>query len=341
MKALVSGATGCIGSHIVEGLIAGGHQVRALARPTSDVRELRRIGADVVTGDLCDAQGLAPALRGVELVLHNAALVSEWGPWEEFAAPAVEGTRALLGAALRAGVARFVHMSSASVYGLRRIKGRRVTEALEPPRRPGRWNHYARAKIASERIVLEQQRAGRIGAAILRPTVVYGPRDRVVVPRLAGLLRAGHLRLVGSGVNRMHLVHAADVAEAACRAGSVRSAVGGIYHLDGPGDATQREFLAAVAELAGAPPPLRGPPLEISYALAFLEEARGHLLRRREVPRRTRYLVALCGGETTFDPARAERDLGWKPRPFAEGWKGTRSWWLDNERALSPAAPWS
>ena len=333
MRAFVTGGTGFIGSHLVERLLAGGHEVRVLARESSDVSHLCQFDVEVARGDLCDGAVLRPLLRGIEVVSHNAALVGDWGRWRDFSEVALAGTEHLLAAAVSSNVSRIVHMSSASVYGLRRIRGRTVSEELSPAPRPWRWDYYGRAKAGAERIVQQHQSAGRIGATILRPTIVYGPRDRTVLPRLAALLRNRQLTIVGSGENRLHLVYVRDVAEAAFRAGTERVAVGETYHVEGKRDITQRGFMEAIADLVEAPRPRRSLPLYLSYSLAFFEEAWGHASRRQTPPSRTRYLVALAGGEAGFDTSRVERDLGWKPEvSFEEGLARTAEWWRSRGR---------
>lgn len=328
MKALVTGATGLIGSHLAEHLVAEGHAVRALVRPRSDARLLRRLGVEIVPGDLGDAASLARAVGGVDVVHHNAARVSDWGPFREFAAPALGGTAALLRAATRAGVARFVHMSSASVHGLRRVRGRRVDETTPLPR-PPRSDPYARAKILSERLVLGHQ--GGPEVSVLRPTFVYGPRDRAVLPRVVRLLREGRMIVAGRGDNPLHLIHAADVARATAAAGSP-GASAGVYLLDGGRTITQRGFLRTVAEGIGVPPPARSLPLEALWALAIAEETLARVRRPVRGPGRTRYLVAFCGGEARFDVSRAERELGFKPRVgIREGLATALAWWRDAE----------
>jgi len=325
MVSLVTGATGFVGSHVAERLVASGAPVRALVRTTSDVRHLRGLGVELVQGSLEDAASLDRACRDVGVVYHNAALVGDWGREADFVEVDVHGTARIVEAAVGAGATRFVHMSSASVYGFFRIRNRHVTEALPLDPRPWRWDYYARAKAAAERVVGRADAGGRIETAILRPSVVYGPRDRAVLPRLVGLLRQRKLRIIGSGQNRPHLVYAGDVAEAAVRAGTRPQARGGVYNLDGRRDCTQQAFFEAVADLSGEPPPTRRLPLEAAFVLALLSEAGGHLSRREAPPALTRYLVILAAGETDFDLSRAGRELGWEPRtPFEQGFRLTR-----------------
>lgn len=336
MKALVTGGTGLIGSHLAARLAAEGDDVRALARPQSDVSHLRTLGVEVVRGNLEDPTSLERALDGIEVVHHNAARVSDWGRWKDFAGVAIDGTARLLEAAERAGVSRFVHMSSAGVYGLRRIRGRRVDEGT-PTQRPPRFDPYARSKILSEQVVLRGCARGGVGVTVLRPTFVYGPRDRTILPRLVRLLREERLVVAGHGHNPLHLIHAADVARAAARASRTPAAAGRVYLLDGRKEISQRDFLVAVAEGVGAPPPARRLPIPVLWGLAVGQEGLHRLARSPEAPSRTRYLVALCGGEAHFDTSRAERELGFKPRiPIRQGLADTLAWWARVDSPLEP-----
>ena len=116
-RVLVTGATGLLGSHIVERLIAQGYTVRALVRPSSRTAFLDEIGVDVKRGDLTDPAACERALDDVALVFHCAAKVGDWGSWKEFQLGCIDATRTLAEASSRAGVDRFVHISSTSAYG--------------------------------------------------------------------------------------------------------------------------------------------------------------------------------------------------------------------------------
>jgi nucleoside-diphosphate-sugar epimerase len=319
---LVTGATGLVGSHVAERLVESGRRVRGLVRRGSDVDHLRRLGVELAFGDLRDPASLDAALEGVSAVYHNAALVGDWGPRAHFLEVGVWGTERLAALAGRRGVERFVHMSSASVYGLARLQGHRVDEGAPLVRGPGLLDSYSFAKATAERVLWALQAAGRLAITVLRPTFVYGPRDRLVLPRVTRLLREGRLRVMGSGRNRVPLIHAADVADAALRAGTLPVAAGRAYNLDGPRDLTQREALETLADLAGAVPPRMTVPLPIAYGRAALAEAWGRLARRPRPPRVTRYVVAALAGDVLFDTSRARGELLWEPRvPTLEGLK--------------------
>src|SRR5574341_348584 len=123
MKALVTGATGFLGSHIAERLVQRGDTVRALVRLSSDTRLLHELGVELVTGDVEDQTTLAPAMDGIDVLYHAAARVTDWGTWSQFAATTVEGTRNVMAAAFQAGVPRILQVSTDGVYALSAFKG--------------------------------------------------------------------------------------------------------------------------------------------------------------------------------------------------------------------------
>ncbi len=114
---LVTGATGLLGSHIVEQLCKRGLPVRALVRPGSDISWLKTQGVELAAGDITDPASLRAACQGVDVVYHAAAKVGDWGPWQEFQRITVDGTRNVVEAAVAAGVRRLVHISSIRAYG--------------------------------------------------------------------------------------------------------------------------------------------------------------------------------------------------------------------------------
>src|SRR3970040_135079 len=116
MRALVRGAGGFTGSHIVERLVAAGDSVRAFVRPTSDVSYLRALGVELAQGDITDPASLSPAMDGINAVYHAAPAVTDWGSWRLFRSVTIEGTRNVLEAAARANAGRFLHVSTDGVY---------------------------------------------------------------------------------------------------------------------------------------------------------------------------------------------------------------------------------
>jgi nucleoside-diphosphate-sugar epimerase len=151
---VVTGATGLLGSHIAEQLVARSERVRALVRPSSDVAFLRQLGVELVTADLQDPTGLAEAVAGADIVYHCAARVGDWGSWADFRTQVIDVTRNLVAACHAGGIGRLLHVSSVSVYGHPRPK-KCITEDEPHGQRLRLLDHYCRAKMQAEALAWE------------------------------------------------------------------------------------------------------------------------------------------------------------------------------------------
>ncbi len=309
---LVTGATGLLGSHLVEQLRRRGRAVRVLVRPASDRTWLQTQGVEFADGDITDPASLRRACEGVEVVYHSAARVGDWGPWEEFRAITIGGTRNVVEAAAAAGVRRVVHISSVSVYGYYTDEGT-IDETFPTAYKLYRWAYYSRSKWAAEQLALAADRAGRIEVTVIRPAWIYGPRDRTTIARLYRMVRAGQAKILGRGDNRLNMVYAGNVAEAAILAADRPEARGEVFNCSNDGDITQERFFELLAQAAGAAPVKRHVPYRIAYTAGFLLECLGHALRLTKPPFITRYAVWLMGRRSYFSAEKARRVLGWQP----------------------------
>jgi nucleoside-diphosphate-sugar epimerase len=148
-RVLVTGATGLLGSHLVERLIAQGFTVRALVRPSSRTAFLDELGVDVRRGDLTDPVSCERALDKVALVFHCAAKVGDWGGWKAFQLGCIDATQTLADASSRAGVDRFVHISSTSAYGHPPDQAAPIDETAALGQNVWVLDHYTRSKVES------------------------------------------------------------------------------------------------------------------------------------------------------------------------------------------------
>ena len=137
MRYLITGATGFVGGHLAERCVRKEHAVHAIARATSDTRELERMGVTVFRGELDDPALVRQALADVDVVVHCAAKVGDWGPIDEYRKVNVEALRVLLDACKGMALTRFVLLSSLGVYAARHHYGTNETEALPRPHRDG------------------------------------------------------------------------------------------------------------------------------------------------------------------------------------------------------------
>jgi nucleoside-diphosphate-sugar epimerase len=337
---LVTGATGLLGSHIAEQLRKQGRSVRALVRPGSDVQFLSSIGVDLMTGDMTDRSSLDRACRGVTTVYHAAAKVGDWGPWDAFQKITIEGTDHLVKAAVAAKVRRFIHISSISTYGHVDGKGLVLDETAPLGQNLYRWAYYSRSKVEAERFVWEAHKAGKLEVTVIRPSWLYGERDRATMGRLIASIRTGKIKLLGKGNNRLSLAHAANVAEACILAADSEKAVGEAYNCSNDGEITQKQYFDRIATALNQPPIERSVPYPVARVAAFCLECVGHLFRLTKPPLVTRYSAWLMGRHSFFESQKIRQQLGWSPTiSYEEGIPAAVQHYLDEHEAASRRQP--
>lgn len=313
MKVLVTGATGFIGSHIVDRLLARGQEVRAFARNPEKAAAVLPAGVETVYGDVRDAASLRQAAERVDCVIHAAARVTDWGPWSAFEAETVRGTEHALEAAIAAGVSRFVLVSTVSVYDSAAVRSGNVTEDAPYTRDRSAGNRYGYAKMLAERAAFDAHRRGSLVVSAIRPAWVYGTRDRSLLPRMLEFLRSPMAAWVRGYDPLVGLVYVTDVAEACVLAATTPIAAGRAYNISADRPYKLKEFAALVATAAGIKPPSRSVPYSLALTAALLSEGLARLIRAKEPPSLTRQALALLLEGNPYDISRAKNDLGWEP----------------------------
>ncbi|MCH8815730.1 MAG: NAD-dependent epimerase/dehydratase family protein [Chloroflexi bacterium] len=243
---LVTGASGFLGSHIVDRLIDRGKTARALVRRTSDTAYLADRGVELAIGDVTDERSLAAAFKDVDTVYHAAATVTDWAPWTDFASVTIGGTRNVLKAAAAAGVKRLLYVSTDAVYALSALRDV-LTEESPLERRFGWFDYYRRSKTVAEESVRRAMKLQQIEASIVRPGLLLGERDRAIFPATVAFLKSGIPMYLGHGHNRLPYVYVGDVAEACILAATGTDGAGAIYNVASDEVVTQRDLLQAVA----------------------------------------------------------------------------------------------
>ncbi|MEK7239856.1 MAG: NAD-dependent epimerase/dehydratase family protein [Gemmatimonadota bacterium] len=311
--ALITGATGLVGSHLVERLQREGWLLRALVRDRSRAAWLSERGVELRDGDTRDEAAFTRAAHGVQFVFHCAAAITPRGGWEAYRAPNIDGTRNAVIAAAAAG-ARLLHLSSVAVYG---PEGRSALthgaglQELQPLRPIPDWAWYARSKRESEELVMAAHHAGRVWAAAVRPCVIYGPRDRQFVPRVASLLRLPLSPRIGDGRSVLSIVHARSVAEVAVLAVTSEVGAGRAYNVTNDLPITAGEFYEAAQ--VGLGRRARFLPVPGALAQGALAVA-GAALRVLQVPGSSMLnsdSLDFLLKDNPFSSERARLDLGW------------------------------
>lgn len=323
MRALVTGATGFVGSAVARALCRAGWQVRVLARAGSERRNLLQLPVEIATGDLTDAPSLDQALRDCDAVFHAAAdyrlgVVDV----ETLYRTNVEGTRNVLNAARRAGAARIVYTSSVATIGLP-ADGSPGTEGT-PVTLADMIGHYKRSKFLAEELVRDFAKAGA-PVVIVNPSTPIGPGDvkptptgRVVVDAALGRMPA----YVDTGLN---IVHVDDVAVGHLQALD-RGRVGERYILGGE-NMTLREILVQISRSAGRKPPRIRLPHAALVPLALVSE--GFARMTGGSARVTLEGVRMARKRMYFSSDKAVRELGYRWRPSAAAFEDAVAWFRE------------
>jgi len=325
MHFLVTGATGLLGNNVVRQLLAAGHRVRVLARPSADPRPLAGLDIELAAGDVRDKEAVCRACQGIDVVIHAAGYVHiGWKEGEMHRAINVEGTRHVAAAAREAG-AILVHVSTVNALGLGRLEDPADEETALPGIVPV---PYVTTKREAEQIV--QGEVGRgLRAAIVNPATMFGPWDWKPSSgkMLLEVTRASLFAPVGSASFCDVRDVAAGVIAAAAGPARDQGLTGRRYILAGH-NLSYREAWRQIAALVGKPGPrlpmgpifraIAGPVCDLRTQLTGKEGAANSAA------------LALSRQAHCFSSARAERELDYRIRPLAETLRDAWRWFVEN-----------
>lgn len=307
----LTGGTGLVGGHVAEEAVRRGHRIRALARKTSDLSVLERIGAEIIVGDMEDAGTLARGVEGADWVINTAAKVGDWGALEDFRRLNVAALKLLLEAADQARVERFVHVSSLGVYEGRDHFGTDETVPTAAQALDG----YTRSKIEAEELAMTYFKERSLPITIVRPGFIYGPRDRTVLPKLIKALRKRTFAYFGSGEQALNCIYVKNLVHAIFLAAESPQAVGEIFNVTDGELVTKRRFVSCVAVGIGLKPPRLRIPLRLARFLAEMMERRAIRKGATEPPLLNKARYKFLGLNLDYSIEKARRVLGYEP-PF-------------------------
>ena len=318
---LVTGASGFVGSAVARLLLASGHDVRALVRSTSARTNLADPRLDIVTGDLRDAASIARAMSGISDVFHVAADYRLWArDPQEIVRTNVDGTRAVMAAALSAGVARIVYTSS--VATLASLPDRAPSDESHPLAADKAVGAYKLSKVLAERLVESLIAKEKLPAVIVHPSTPIGPGDARPTPTGRIVIEAASGRMPAYVDTGLNLVHVDDVAAGHIAAWQ-KGRVGERYILGGQ-DVLLGDMLREIARQVGRAPPRVRLPRQLIFPIAYAAEAAAHLTGRE--PFVTVTGLRLAKDHMFFSSAKAERELGYRARPYGEAVADAIAW---------------
>lgn len=317
---LVTGATGFLGWHVARLLMERGHKVRALCRPTSELREL---DAERVEGDLRDAASLERAVAGCDRVFHVAADYRLWSRRsEELYQSNVEGTRNLLNAAQRAGIERVVYTSTVGCIGIPKDRLGDETERADERSMAG---HYKRSKWLAERVAIQKAREG-FPVVIVNPTAPVGDHDWKPTPTgkiILDFLRDRMPAFIDTGLN---LIDARDVAEGHLLAAEHGRA--GERYILGAENLTLQQILERLASLTGKKAPTTRIPYVVALTAGMVSTAMANVTGKQ--PLAPLEGVRMARKKMFVSHAKATRELGFQPRPVNESLLRAITWFREN-----------
>ena len=320
-RVVVTGATGFVGSAIVRSLVAAGYPVRAVCRASSRRDNLAGLDIDIVDADICDAEAVARAMAGGRYLAHAAADYRLWARDPgAITHTNVVGTRTVMEAALRAGVERIVYTSSVATLALRR--GDEAADETVPLTEAAAVGAYKRSKVVAERLVDTMIVRDGLPAVIVNPSTPVGPRDIKPTPTGRIIVEAACGRIPGFVDTGLNLVHVDDVA-AGHVAALARGNVGERYILGGE-NVLLADMLGDIARLVGRRPPRLKLPRAPLYPIALAAEIIATMTRRE--PFLTLDGLRMSRQRMFFTSAKAERELGYRARPYTEGLRDAVDW---------------
>jgi nucleoside-diphosphate-sugar epimerase len=316
----VTGATGFLGSHVAQALLARGQAIRVLARRPQQAQWLVERGAECIAGDLSSTAALAAAINGCRFVIHCAALASDWGPWKEFRETNDYGVARLLKACETLSLDRFVHISTTDVYGYPDRDGLDETTTFRDRGFP-----YNSTKISGELRLRKAIEAG-LPVTVIRPGSIYGPRSLTLGTEIVNYLRSG-APLVRFGRVNAGFVYVENSADLILLAMTHPAAVGAAFHSVDEDGRTWRDYFVALCRGLNLRMPRWSLPRAAAYSIGALSEIYGQARGYTSRPLVTRTAVEILGTRQGFSMTRAHKQLGFSPRiRFDEGVERTVAW---------------
>jgi 2-alkyl-3-oxoalkanoate reductase len=312
MKALVTGGAGFLGSRIVQRLVERGADVTVFSRNPGEVP-----GARTIAGNLADEAEVADAIAGHDTVFHVAAKAGVWGKRDEYYQPNYVGTRNVLNACTRHGVKQLIYTSTPSVVFHRGgIEG--GDESLSYP---GKFlTHYAETKAMAEKEVLNANGQDGLRTVSLRPHLIWGKGDPHLLPRVIARGKAGKLKQVGDGTNRVDITHVNDAADAHIKAlDNIENAAGKAYFISSE-TVELWPWLNIVLVRAGCDPITSKVSRGMAYRAGAILEGLWKVLGKSDEPPMTRFVAENLATSHWFKLDAAKKDLGYEPQ-----WTGNKA----------------
>jgi nucleoside-diphosphate-sugar epimerase len=305
---LITGVNGFIGSQIAERLLREGNKVRGLVRKTSDLKFIKDFDIELFSGDITDYESLLIASKGVDQIIHVAALASDWGPYQKFYEINVNGTLNTAKAAKAAIVERMVYISTTAMYGY----GRNDVKESDP--KTITKFAYNETKRLAEDVVFGYAKESGLKLTAIKPGNVYGVRDHTFIEKYLDAMVSGKIAYVGGGKRKTCPVYIDNLVDLIMLASEKEEAIGETFFATDGMDITWKEFTDKFADEMGLKRPTTSFPFHVAYSAAFVLEMIYKGIRSKNPPMLTRYRISNAGYDYTFSIEKAKSVLGFAPK---------------------------
>ena len=318
---LVTGASGFIGSHLVENIVKK-HNVRCLVRVNSDTTFLKKLGVEINIGDLTKKQTLHGITKDIDVVFHLAAQMRKWNlPENIYRDINVTGTKNILEASLKESIDQFIHCSTASIIGP--FKGKPLNETYTSY---NTRNVYNKTKAEAEKIVLSHKNS--IPITVIYPDLVFGPRNFNYLP-LFRAIKHKKIQLIGNGDNFHQPTFVSDIIQGFMLVFKNKKAIGEKFIIASEKPITSREMIYTIADEFDVKISPLHIPLNLAKMSRFVIEGLGQMLNYE--PPLTQAIIDFFTVNHAYDISKAKKILGYKPRiNFKDGVKRTIEWYTEN-----------
>jgi len=325
---LVTGGGGFLGKAIVKKLVEAGENVQSFSR--SFYPELKSLGVDQLQGDISDNAAVEKACDGIQLVFHVAAKPGIWGNYKNYYKTNVTGTKNVIAACNRHNISKLVYTSSPSVV----FDGMDMEGVDESVPYPNRFHaHYPKTKAIAEQLVINAS-SDKLRTIILRPHLIWGPKDNHLVPRI--IAKSKRLKKIGSGKNLVDTIYISNAADAHILAAENLDKnpdiSGNVYFISQGEPIPLWDMINAILKAAGLGPVKGSIPKQIAWLVGAAFEFLYKVLHIKKEPPMTRFVAGELATSHWFDISAARKDLGYSPRVSTEEGLRLLENWLKNKK---------
>lgn len=309
-KALVTGGGGFLGSRIVRMLLDKGIAIRSLQR--SDSPELKKLGVEIIRGDISDRATVINAAEGCDVIFHVAARAGVWGDYDDYYQCNVTGTKNIIDACQTHHIQKLIYTSSPSVV----FAGKDEENINESTPYPDQFlTAYQKTKALAEQMVLEANNE-TLATVALRPHLIWGPGDPHLVPRIIEHAKAGRLRLVGKQSNLVDSTHIDNAALAHILAAEALAAnadcAGKTYFISNDEPLPMKELINKILAAANLPAITKTIPTQLAYTIGMMMELVYKIFKLKDEPIMTRFIAKQLSCAHWYDLTAAKNDLGYQ-----------------------------